>query len=303
MGLICRMKRVILIPLIALALVMTGLSATAASAYGADTQPQAKEPYTYTVRIFAGNQGSIDGKPILVKTGLNPGDRFTFYQGNVDVANDSRYYVRGLREAGRDNDTFLVNPSFEVMKDTDYVVAYGIRGQDVAYTVRYVDTAGNSLAEDDTFYGNVGDSPVIAYRYIEGYMPQVYNLTGELYDDPARNVYTFVYDSLGAGAEGATTPADGTAGAATDAAATVATAGQLIGDDGVPAAAPDEIRDIRDDENPLAAALDNFLEGSQILQNVWAIVIGSVALLAIIVSIVVLALRRRKKESADDGQD
>lgn len=285
---------------VALVLAVCAAAFCAPVAAQAADQPTAKEPYTYTVRIFAGNQGTIDGEPLYVQTGLNAGDRFTFYQQNVDVSNDSRYYVRGLREAGRDNNTATVAPSFEVTRDIDYVVAYGIRGQDVAYTVRYVDTDGNALAPEETFYGNVGDSPVIAYRYIEGYQPQAYNLTGELYEDASRNVYTFVYEST-EGAGGAGAGDAGTATGAGDGTATVIPAGQLIADDGTPLAGTDDVVDIRDDENPLAAALDNLLESSQILQNAWVRIIAPIALFAIVLAIVILAVRRRKKEATYDS--
>ncbi len=285
---------------VALVLAVCAAAFCAPVAAQAADQPTAKEPYTYTVRIFAGNQGTIDGEPFYVQTGLNAGDRFTFYQQNVDVSNDSRYYVRGLREAGRDNNTATVAPSFEVTRDIDYVVAYGIRGQDVAYTVRYVDTDGNALAPEETFYGNVGDSPVIAYRYIEGYQPQAYNLTGELYEDASRNVYTFVYEST-EGAGGAGAGDAGTATGAGDGTATVIPAGQLIADDGTPLAGTDDVVDIRDDENPLAAALDNLLESSQILQNAWVRIIAPIALFAIVLAIVILAVRRRKKEATYDS--
>ena len=43
------------------------------------------------------------------------------------------------------------------------------------YTVNYVDANGNKLADSKTYYGNVGDEPVIAYLYIDGYIPSSYN--------------------------------------------------------------------------------------------------------------------------------
>ena len=51
-------------------------------------------------------------------------------------------------------------------------MVYGILGNAVAYTVNYVDTSGRQLAPSETYYGNVGDEPVIAYLYIEGYQTQ-----------------------------------------------------------------------------------------------------------------------------------
>ena len=92
-----------------------------------------------------------------------------------DVVTDDKYYVKGIRLSGRDNNETLAAPSFTVDKDADYVVAYGIKGNMVAYTVNYQDASGNSLAESQTFYGNVGDKPVVAYRYVENYIPYIFS--------------------------------------------------------------------------------------------------------------------------------
>lgn len=250
--------------------------------------------YTYTVRIYAGNQGTIGGQPVYEVSGLHYGDRFTFYSSNVTLNNDSKYYVRGLRESGRDNDTSAVAPSFQVTEDVDYVVAYGIRGQDVEYTVRYVDADGNALAPDEQFWGNVGDSPVIPALYIEGYQPQAYNLTGELYEDPADNVYTFVYEALPEGVEQPQPEGDATATVAP-----VAPEGVAIDDNANPLGAPEDVIDIRDNENPLAGPFGGLLEGSRILRDAWAYIIGTVALAAIALAVIVLTLKRRKKDQAD----
>ena len=77
--------------------------------------------------------------------------------------------------------------------DTDYVVGYGLLVDAVAYTVNYQDADGNALAPSRTYYGNVGDKPVVAYLYIDGYQPQAYNITGTLQSDSSKNVFTFVY--------------------------------------------------------------------------------------------------------------
>ena len=46
--------------------------------------------------------------------------------------------------------------------DADYVAAIGIaRGDMVAIRQNYEDDVGNKLAESQTFYGNVGDKPVV----------------------------------------------------------------------------------------------------------------------------------------------
>ena len=87
----------------------------------------------------------------------------------------------------------LKNSSFEVTGDQEYVVAYAIKGDQVAYTINYQDANGNKLADSQTFYGNVGDKPVVAYTYIDGYTPEYRNLTKTLSANAAENVFTFNY--------------------------------------------------------------------------------------------------------------
>ena len=47
-----------------------------------------------------------------------------------------------------------------VESDQEYVAAYAIAGNMVAYTVNYQDANGNALSDSETFYGAVGDQPV-----------------------------------------------------------------------------------------------------------------------------------------------
>lgn len=186
--------------------------------------PAAAEEYTYTVRFFAGKQGSIhtgstlnvlrmdasgryvpaqiqgedpDGTgQVLVFEGLQFGDRVNFERSMVSLNNGSKYYIRGIRESGKDNNTVEVNPSISVDGDLDYVVAYGILGDAVKYTINYVDEAGNALMPSEEYYGNVGDRVVVAYLYIDGYRPQAYNVGRTLVDDPSQNVINFVYSQI-----------------------------------------------------------------------------------------------------------
>ena len=174
----------------------------------------AAENYTYTVTFYAGNQGSftdLSGLRVAGKenpqisieedkvsvTGLTTGDEVTFdvNQGGISLQEDSKYYIQGLRLSGRDNDEQMAASSFRVTEDQDYVVAYGIRGDMTSYTVNYVDEAGNELAPSRTYYGNIGDKPVVAYVYMEGYTPQALTLTGTLGSNAADNVFTFTYRS------------------------------------------------------------------------------------------------------------
>lgn len=179
------------------------------------TRALAAGSYSYTVRIYAGGQGIIVGQgvsvyyngmrysvpvyadeQVVICENVPYGARVDFNISSVQLLDDSgKYYVKGIRESGLDNNT-VSNPSIYVTQDIDYVVAYGILGSSVAYTVNYVDTAGNELYPTLTFYGNIGDKPVIAYQYVEGYQPQAYNLTRTLSENAAENVFTFVYTRI-----------------------------------------------------------------------------------------------------------
>lgn len=153
---------------------------------------QTTTPYTYKVTLSAGNKGTIKGQQKVEETDLAAGSTVTFNLNDILVT-DEKYYVKGIRLGGRDNSEALAAPAFVVDSDADYVVAYGIKGNMVAYTVNYEDEQGNTLAESQTFYGNVGDKPVVAYRYIENYVPQALTLTKTLSDNAANNVFTFKY--------------------------------------------------------------------------------------------------------------
>ena len=151
------------------------------------------EDYKYQVTIFSGKQGAFSGTAGLVVKGadysvsntadaiviknLNPGDTVSFEarSGAVALDKDSKYYVQGIRISGRDNNAAVENSSFEVTGDQEYVVAYGIKGNQVAYTI------------------NLGDKPVVAYPYIDGYTPEYRNLTKTLSANAAENVFTFNY--------------------------------------------------------------------------------------------------------------
>lgn len=100
-------------------------------------------------------------------------------------------------------------------EDRDYVVAYGIWGNRIAYTVNYQDEDGNTLLPSETFYGNVGDRPVVAFQYVEGYQPQAYNLTGTLSENAAENVFTFTYSRLTAAATASPAPTNQPGGTGT----------------------------------------------------------------------------------------
>ena len=181
----------------AVLIVICMIAALALPALAADTSSDAT--YSYTVRIFPGDKGTIDGKKDPIVTVVEPGYEWSgsdFDYGQRAASDTDKYYVRGIREAGRDNNTTnnLINPSFIVDRDIDLVVAYGVKGSDVTYKINYLEYGTNKkLIDPRTYHGNIGDKPVVAYLYIDGYVPQYKNVTGTLDADSAKNEWTFYY--------------------------------------------------------------------------------------------------------------
>lgn len=157
--------------------------------------------YTYTVTLYSGKEGTFsDGSSEIKITGLQYGEVVSFgqYLPSVSLKDADKYYVRGVRESGKDNNT-VSDPAFKVESDREYVVAYGIKGNMTTYTVNYQDQDGNALAPSETYYGVVGDKAVVAFRYVDGYRPQAYNLTKTLSSNEAENVLTFTYQKIAQG--------------------------------------------------------------------------------------------------------
>ena len=167
---------------------------TVSMTIGASTMSvMAANGYTYKVTLSAGNKGTINGQAKEERDSLVAGSTVTFNLKDVQVTDD-KYYVKGIRLSGRDNEEALASPVLDnVTGDADYVVAYGIKKDMVAYTVNYQDASGKALAESQTFYGNVGDKPIVAYQYIENYIPDALALTKTLSNNVSENVFTFTY--------------------------------------------------------------------------------------------------------------
>ena len=305
--------------------------------------------YTYTVSFSAGGQGSINGGvqvrkasgneasasvsskgDKIIVTGLEYGDVISCdAQGSVALNENSKYYVKGIRLSGRDNNT-VAQSAFLVSGDQDYVVAYGIPGELAEYTVNYVDTDGNKLAESRTYYGNVGDEPVIAYLYIDGYIPDSYNQTGKLSSNTSENVFNFVYsraassmaaagnganDNTAAGGNQAATGAANAAGAGNaagaanngaadgaNAANTIVPDGQNDPQDGIQAPQAQPNTDIADEQVPLATMISE--SGMVVPLAIGAL--GIVAILAIMIFVIVKnvkSVRVQKNSMKHKGKD
>ena len=256
-------------------------------AWGMSGRAQAAEDYTYTLRLYAGAQGTIDASvvqrlsdagatvsiedgEVCVVSGLHYGEQVVFdIQRGVALQEGSKYYRKGFRVSGEDtNSNRLANPSVTVNGDTDYVVAYGIQGETVAYTVTYRDTEGNELYPSAVYYGNVGDMPVVAYQYIEGWQPQAYNLGKTLVADASQNVFDFIYTRIPTVVNTNTVVVPGQPAAPQEPGAQepegvtvvepeeepeapIEPVGEEIEEDETPLAPPDDYRNLDEEETPL----------------------------------------------------
>lgn len=218
---------------------------TVSMTIGASTMSvMAADGYTYKVTLSAGNKGTINGQAKIEQDSLGAGSTVTFNLKNVQVTDD-KYYVKGIRLSGRDNEEALASPVLDnITGDADYVVAYGIKKDMVAYTVNYQDASGKALAESQTFYGNVGDKPIVAYQYIENYIPDALALTKTLSNNVSENVFTFTYKpgatdrvvttttTITTTVPGTATPGTGTGNAGTAGGTTGGTTGGTAGTTG-----------------------------------------------------------------------
>lgn len=174
----------------------------------------------YTVTVYGGNQGTVNGEDSVALGPVALGETVDFSELTVEVPSGSKYYAKGVRLAGLDNVRSDKNRNGQttagemtvmaatvqtdgrlagtatITEDTDFVVAYGILANRVAYTVTYTDADGNELAPARTFFGDIGDVPATAPVYIEGYLPDASLLTKTLVEDESQNVFPFVYARL-----------------------------------------------------------------------------------------------------------
>ncbi|MFR0951704.1 MAG: MucBP domain-containing protein [Lachnospiraceae bacterium] len=95
---------------------------------------------------------------------MSSGSTVTFNLKDIQVTDD-KYYVKGIRLSGRDNEEALASPVLD-NRNRRCRLCSSLWNQRhmVAYTVNYQDASGKALAESQTFYGNVGDKPIVAYQ-------------------------------------------------------------------------------------------------------------------------------------------
>lgn len=293
-------------------LVLTGVLAQGVLAAEPE-EPSEEHPYTYSVTLSAGKQGTFADGDSIVREELKYGDYVNFDWRDQLTLKDDKYYAKGIRRSGEDNSNSFITDQVQVTGDEDYVVAYGVLGDMVAYTVQYLDENGNELAPSKTYYGSVGDRPVVAFQYIEGYLPQAYNLTKTLSENEADNVFPFEYApaseirnvtvTVDGGTTVVTTPAAGTgtaqqgAAAAGGAAADENAGGNAEGDtvEVEDEEVPRDLVDLDEEEVPLAKGE---LEEDTIREtSVMPIVVGSLIALLAVAGIVGIVIYYKKKKN------
>jgi len=273
----------------------------------------------YTVTISSGVQGTFKNGSDKLTYNVAAGSELAFAPNSEVVLNTaedgtpSKYYVKGIRLSGRDDALVYTTFSKVIDDHQDYVVVYGIKGQQVEYTVKYVDKNGKELADSDIFYGNIGDKPVVACKYIEGYVPQALALEKTLDENAEENVFTFVYTASaisntrketvyvdgettiiyidrGTAVVGGTGGAEGGAGGGEDA--------EVPGGEDEPAEVvptPEEIIDLDDEETPLGNIdLEEIQEELPMTGRV-VLVVGSLAALLALIAFLVAKKRQENK--------
>ena len=231
--------------LFTLALILFGMAANLPAQVYADEEDAA---FTYHVTVSGGLHGTVNGQD-QVDVQIAPGGQFNPNSYKVTLNDgDDKYYFKGFHVSGIEG---VLEGAQTINEDKVFVATYGVKGALVAYTVHYVDENGGQLLPSGTFYGNPGDKPVIAYQYVEGYLPQAYNLTGTLTEE-GTNEFTFVYsvnENAGSGAnETAQNAAGGAAGQ--NAAGGTGTAGAGVA--GNAGNGPAQIIDLDDESAPQA---------------------------------------------------
>ena len=273
---------------------------------------------TYTVTVYSGNSGTFsDGSTVKVISGLKYGDEV---QLNINSAEykpvlkgdaADKYYARGFKIAGHDNDEIsqlqLVDYKHKVDGDASFTIAYGMKGGLVKYMVNYVDENGNELLPSAEYYGMVGDTPVVSYQYVQGYKPAAYNVGRTLTENEADNVFNFVYakgnvaeaeegEEGAAGGNAANNANAGNAGAgnANAGADNAGADGTDIADNATPQAAePDQI-DIQDDDTPQAPEPEKEGMSDTQRQLAKAAAIGICCAAVLLAGLAVLLIKRRR---------
>ena len=276
--------------------------------------------YGYELSVSPGN-GQLDEKQDIIKvdgedlTATATSGSTTVTVGGVnheitrmpdgEAPESSKYYMRGLKIAGEDND-LVFDGTIDVndvpkssqgdaivakysKKDTELVIAYGLKSEMVEYTINYTNAAtGEALAPTETHYGTIGSDPIISYLYVDGFLPNAYAATKTLSSNKDDNVFTFWYYAVDAQGN-VITVTDLVPGAPAAPAGAGAAAGAANG--------PADVVDLNDNDTPLAEDVDdNKTPGASMAVKIGAGVVIAAAIAAIAAYII-------KKRSEDDDEE
>ena len=79
--------------------------------------------YGYKVTLYTGNQGTINSQNEM-SINVSKGQMVSLDLSQIELPQDSKYYVKGIRLSGHDSVDNLDPATFVVNGDLDYVVVY-----------------------------------------------------------------------------------------------------------------------------------------------------------------------------------
>ena len=100
--------------------------------------PAMAESSDYEVTVDGGLYGTVTGTTptqIALNGKWNPNDY------TVTVT-DSHYYFKGFHKAGKEG---VLEGAQDITEDTDFVATFGVKGDQVKYTVTYEDENGKKI--------------------------------------------------------------------------------------------------------------------------------------------------------------
>ena len=190
---------------------------------GASVTSFAEDQVTYRVRIYGGAQNNellfdsdidtttdaekscfIRGKTVNLDNWISDDAKTYKDKITIDLEKtptdppytkklDDFYYFKGYRESGKREN---VGPQITLEKDMDFVLTYGVRGEQLQYDVKYVATNGTLLGKSGPLYANKGDLVYVAIKEFEGYEPLARALNYGVYIKEDKQIVTLEYRAV-----------------------------------------------------------------------------------------------------------
>ncbi|MBO5514135.1 MAG: hypothetical protein J5961_06075 [Mogibacterium sp.] len=264
------------------------------------------DSYTYRMKISAGNNGVMklaDGSE-AAESIVYADESGSFPAVSTDSVRttNSKYVVVGFKEAGHDEVMSEITAVSSVKSDLNYVAVYGVKGNMVPYTVRYLDRDNdNALMADATYYAPKGSSVMVSFKYVDGYAPTAYNLTKTITGDGSSDVLTFKYYESDLTVAQQTNAANAANPAAPAAVAANPAAAQAAAIDAATPGTPNVVN-LDDEETPLASPeelAENEVPAAGINNGIiWAAIVA-----ALLVALVIVALLIKRRRDSEEGYE